>query len=74
MLLNPDGSTALNSPDAIADVIRSQPDTSAAYQWNKADLTKIREQAEKQLINSHLKPLQAPIGVSPILKCWMEIS
>jgi|688.fasta_scaffold37775_3 superfamily II DNA or RNA helicase len=74
MLLNPDGSTALNSPDAIADVIRSQPDTSAAYQWNKADLTKIREQAEKQLINSHLKPLQAPIGVSPVLKCWLEIS
>ncbi|PAZ01714.1 MAG: hypothetical protein CAK85_01785 [Spartobacteria bacterium AMD-G5] len=28
---------------------------------------------EKEVRNKHLRPLQAPIGISPILKCWMEV-
>ncbi len=28
--------------------------------------------AEKDLTNEHLKPRQAPPGVAPVLKCWME--
>lgn len=28
---------------------------------------------EEQLAKSHLRPLEAPVGVTPVLKCWMEI-
>lgn len=28
---------------------------------------------EKKVLNKHLRPLQAPIGITPILKCWMEV-
>jgi hypothetical protein len=37
-------------------------------------LKKLREKAEELLNKQHLKPLQAPIGVFPVLKCWMELS
>ena len=34
----------------------------------------LRKQVEKQVITDYLKPLQAPLGVTPILKCWMELN
>ena len=33
----------------------------------------LREKAEKQLSKTHLRPLQAPVGVASVLKCWMRI-
>jgi hypothetical protein len=38
------------------------------------DLTDIRLKVEKHIKNSYLKSLQAPIGVKPVLKAWMELS
>ena len=26
------------------------------------------------LKTDHLRPLQAPAGISPVLKCWMELN
>jgi superfamily II DNA or RNA helicase len=73
LLLRPDATVASTSPESIADAIRSLTDTPDHRIWKHADLSKLRQTAEKQLIQDHLKPLQAPIGVSPILKCWMEL-
>ena len=29
---------------------------------------------ERHIKNSYLKQVQAPIGVKPLLKCWMELN
>ena len=64
------------APEAvrIAHFIRSQPDTKRHCIFDHADLSKLREKAEKEIGKFHLRPLQAPVGVEPILKCWMEIN
>ena len=64
----------LTEPGAMADWIRSQPDTPRRCVLDRAALSALRQQVEKQLIAEHLRPLQAPVGVGPILKCWMELS
>lgn len=64
------------SPDSgrIALLLRSEKDTPRHCSFDQAALTKLREQVEKDLNKSHLRPLQAPVGVAPILKCWMELN
>ncbi|HEX7344254.1 MAG TPA: helicase-related protein, partial [bacterium] len=37
-------------------------------------LTEIRKQIEKHIKNTYLKRVQAPIGIKPILKAWMELN
>lgn len=71
---DPEGKTIADSPRAIADLIRSQPDTPVHHTLDRAGLAKLREKLEKELIKTHLRPLQAPIGVWPVLKAWMEVS
>ncbi|MDS4058089.1 MAG: helicase-related protein [Candidatus Contendobacter sp.] len=64
----------VTEPGAMAELIRSQPDTPRRCALDRAALSALRQRVEKQLIAEHLKPLQAPVGVSPILKCWMELN
>ncbi len=71
---DPEGKIIADSPRAIADLIRSQPETPIHHSLDRTALSKLREKLEKELIKTHLRPLQAPIGVSPVLKCWMEVS
>jgi hypothetical protein len=66
--------TIAETPRTIADLIRSLPDTPIHHSLDRAGLSKLRAKAEKELIKTHLRSLQAPIGISPVLKCWMEIS
>lgn len=74
MLLDSEGHAIVQESARIANLIRSVPDTPRVCRFDQADLTRLREKAEKELIRSHLRPLQAPVGVSPVLKCWMEIN
>jgi superfamily II DNA/RNA helicase len=69
-----EGEALSNEPAKIAEFLRSEPKTARRCQFDQADLTKLREKAEKALNKSHLRPLQAPIGVEPKLTCWMEIN
>lgn len=71
---DPEGETVADSPRAIAELIRCLPETPIHHSLDHAGLSKLREKLEKRLIQSHLRSLQAPVGVSPVLKCWMEIS
>ena len=71
---DPDGKTIADTPRTIADLIRSLPDTPIHHALDRAGLSKLREKVEKELIKTHLRPLQAPVGVSPVLKCWMEVA
>jgi superfamily II DNA or RNA helicase len=68
------GEQVLTEPAAIARFIRSTPQTARVCKLDRALLSEIRQKAEKQVVNDHLKPLQAPIGITPILKCWLELN
>jgi hypothetical protein len=68
------GKAPLTAPSAIADLIRSLPDTPRHCVFDQVSLSELRKTVEKQLVTDYLRPLQAPPGITPILKCWMEIN
>lgn len=74
MLLYLQGDPVCPEPHRIANLIRSEPDTPRACVFDAAALSALRRKAEKQIAKTHLRPLQAPVGVAPVLKCWMELS
>lgn len=69
-----EGKTVLTDPGAIAALIRTTPDTLRKTVVEKTTLSELRKIVEKQLTAEFLRPLQAPLGVSPVLKCWMELN
>jgi hypothetical protein len=72
LTLDPEMST--NEVGAIADRIRCDESEERRIKAAKSGLKSLREQVEKDLVKQHLRPLQAPIGVSPSLLCWMELT
>lgn len=70
--LDPEAST--NDVGAIAPRIRCEADERRVTKLAKSKLKALREQVEKDLVKLHLRPLQAPVGVSPSLLCWMELA
>jgi superfamily II DNA or RNA helicase len=58
----------------IAETIRSQIDTPRKLSMEAASLREIRITVEKHIKNTYLKQVQAPVGVKPTLKCWMELN
>lgn len=73
LLLDLDGKTLAVESARIASLARSEPETKRECKFDHAALTALREKAEKHLAKTHLRPLQAPVGIAPVLKCWMEI-
>jgi hypothetical protein len=63
----------IEEPPQIIDYIRSTEKTKRICRLDQADLTKIREQLDKHLKNTYLKKVQAPVGVKPVLRAWMEL-
>jgi len=64
----------VEEPVEIIDAIRSTPDTPRRCQIEQAILSEIRQKIEKHIKNTFLKSMQAPVGVKPILKAWMELN
>ena len=64
----------LTEAGAVAALIRSTPDTTRKTSIEHTSLSDLRKEVEKQLIVKYLRPLQAPVGVAPMLKCWMELN
>lgn len=58
----------------IAKAIRSNPQTPRKTEIERTTLGEIRLKVEKHIKNSYLKAAQAPVGVKPILKVWMELN
>ena len=73
-LYNLAGGNILDEPTDIINLIRSTPDTPRHRAVEDKTLSEIRAQIEKHIKNTYLKKVQAPIGVKPILKAWMELS
>jgi len=64
----------LDEPTEIINLIRSTPQTPRQRNLTDQTLSEIRKKIEKHIRNSYLKQVQAPQGVKPTLKAWMEIS
>lgn len=63
--------------DDLAEIlssIRSKPTTSRNCSMEQKSLIDIRSEIQKHITNSYLKRLDAPLGVKPLLKCWMEVN
>ena len=64
----------LEDPGEIVASIRSKPSTPRKCMIDENNLIDIRKKVEKYIKNSYLKRVDAPLGVKPILKCWMELN
>ena len=68
-----EGTIAEEAPQ-ISDVIRSTPETPRRCEIEPATLKQAREKLEKHIKNTYLKKVQAPLGVEPVLRAWMEVN
>ena len=63
-----------HTPEEIIALIRSTPETPRSTEMAQKDLSEIRKKIEKHITNTYFKSVQAPVGVKPALKCWMELN
>jgi hypothetical protein len=64
----------LEEPSDIVPAIRCVPETARRCIIERPTLSELRGKIEKHIKNTFLKPMQAPVGVKPILKAWMELN
>ena len=64
----------LEEPAEIVESIRSTSDTPRAATTEEPDLLAMREKVLKHIKDTYLKRVDAPVGVSPHLRCWMELN
>ena len=69
-----DRDAILDEPGEIVASIRAKPDTPRKCTTNENTLIEIRAKVDKQIKNTYLKRIDAPVGVKPSLKCWMELN
>lgn len=58
----------------IIEFIRCKPDTPRVTKIEQGSLSDIRKKLEKHITKTYLRKVQAPIGVKPVLKAWMELN
>lgn len=63
-----------DDPGEIAKAIRSNPGTKRVCLTEESTLLAIRKQIEREIKNTYLKRVDAPIGIKPRLLCWMELN
>jgi superfamily II DNA/RNA helicase len=64
----------LEQPEEIVTLIRSTPQTPRRVSMAQPDLHALRLKVEKHITQTYLKRLNAPLGVKPVLSCWMELN
>jgi superfamily II DNA/RNA helicase len=69
-----DRDAILEEPGEIVASIRSKPDTPRACTMEQKTLAELRGKTEKHIKNTYLKRVDAPVGVKPALRCWMELN
>ena len=72
-LYDMDKNTILDDPGEIIESLRCKPDTPRLCVIEQKMLKDIRASVMKHIKDTYLKRVDAPVGVKPKLKCWMEI-
>ncbi len=73
-LFDLDAEKILDDPGEIVASIRSTPETPRKCTTEQKTLVEIRDTILKHIKNSYLRRVDAPVGVKPTLKCWMELN
>ena len=73
-LFDLDAEKILEDPGEIVGCIRSTPETPRKCTAEQKTLVEIRDTILKHIKNSYLRRVDAPVGVKPTLKCWMELN
>ena len=68
------GGPVLENTPAIAEHVRSAPDTQRRIQLDRVALVGARTAVEKHIEAGYMRRVQAPVGAKPILKAWMELN
>jgi hypothetical protein len=63
-----------SEPARIISLIRCTPETPRKHDISESTLSEIRVKVEKHIKNTYLRQVQAPLGVKPALRAWMELS
>jgi superfamily II DNA or RNA helicase len=58
----------------LVSLIRSAPETPSQLTMDAETVADIRGKVERHIRNTYLKSVQAPAGVKPGLKAWMELA
>lgn len=61
-------------PSLIVDKVRSTPETPRQRAIADETLSEIRAKVDNHIKNDYLRKVQAPVGIKPVLKAWMEIA
>jgi len=64
----------VEEPVEIIAAIRATPQTPRVTSIDQPTLAEIRAKVERHIKNTYLKAAQAPVGVKPVLKAWMELN
>ena len=64
----------LEEPGEIIASIRAKPDTPRKCTGEESALINVRAKIDRHIKNTYLKRIDAPVGVKPSLKCWMEVN
>jgi hypothetical protein len=67
-------SKILTEPAEIIETIRTTKGTDRKSTLPTKTLSEIRQEIERHITNSYLKRIDAPVGVGPELRCWMEVN
>jgi hypothetical protein len=69
-----DRDAILEEPGEIVGSIRSKLETPRKCTTEEKTLVELRGKIEKHIKNTYLKRVDAPVGVKPVLRCWMELN
>lgn len=64
----------LEEPGEIVASIRSERQTPRNCTTDEKSLIEVRTKVETHIKNTYLKRVDAPVGVKPSLKCWLELN
>jgi superfamily II DNA or RNA helicase/HKD family nuclease len=73
-LYDMDENSILEEPGEIIESLRCKPDTPRHCITEEKTLKDIRTNVLQHIKNTYLKRVQAPVGVKPLLKTWMELN
>lgn len=64
----------LEDASRIIEFVRCGPQTARRVQIDQEKLSDVRKHVEKHIAKTYLRKVQAPVGVKPTLKAWMELN
>jgi hypothetical protein len=69
-----DRDAIMEEPAEIIGSIRSKVETPRKCTMEPQTLIDLRTKVQRHITNTYLKRVDAPLGVKPSLRCWMELN